>query len=82
MLTSVGQLLHDHRSWVHREKKRCCSKAEAFEHCEIDSGFCMSRIHPVEFMLKSELRESSPTPDSFKNRISYFVLNFSRVFQS
>ena len=33
--------------------KGCCSKAEVFKHCEIDSGFCMNRIHP-EFVLKSE----------------------------
>ena len=34
--------------------KRCCSKTEMFKHCEIDSGVCMNRIHPVEFVLESE----------------------------
>ena len=34
--------------------KRCYSKTEVFKHCEIDSAFCMNRIHPVESLLKSE----------------------------
>ena len=34
--------------------KRCCSKIEVLKHCEIDSGFWMNRIHPVELVLKFE----------------------------
>ena len=34
--------------------KRCCSKTEVFEHCVIDSGICMNRIHPVKLVLKPE----------------------------
>ena len=41
--------------------KRCCSKTEVFKHCEIDSGFCMNRIHPVEFVSKSEEKRSIRT---------------------
>ena len=37
-----------------RQMKRCCSKTDVFKHCEIDSGVCMNRIYPAEFMLKSE----------------------------
>ena len=27
---------------------------EVFKHCKIDSGFCMNRTHPVEFVVKPE----------------------------
>ena len=27
---------------------------EVFKHCETDGGFCINRIRPVEFVLKSE----------------------------
>ena len=37
-----------------KQMKRCFSKLKVFKHCETDSGFCMNRIHPVEFVLKSE----------------------------
>ena len=37
-----------------RKMNRCCSKTEMFKHYETDSGFCMNRIHPVEFVVKAE----------------------------
>ena len=34
--------------------KMCCNRTEVFKHCEIGSGFCMNKIHPVEFVSISE----------------------------
>ena len=41
-----------HALVIEREMKRYSSKTEVFKHCEIDSGFCMNRTHPVEFVVK------------------------------
>ena len=69
-----------HALVTERQMKRYCSKTEVFKHCEIDSGFCMNRTHPVEFVAKT-LRESFAVPDSFQNGISYLALGLSRVPQ-
>ena len=39
-----------HALVIERQMK---SKTEVFKHCEIDSGFCMNRTHPVEFVVKT-----------------------------
>ena len=37
-----------------RQIKRCCSKCLNIVSGFCDSGFCINRIRPVEFVLKSE----------------------------
>ena len=36
-----------------RQMKSFYSETEVFRHCEFDSGFCIIRIHSVEFVMKS-----------------------------
>ena len=43
-----------HALVIERQMKRYCSETKVFKHCEIDGGFCMNRIHPVEFVVKPE----------------------------
>ena len=43
-----------HALVIERQMKRYCSKTEVFKHCQIDSGFCMNRTHPAEFVVKPE----------------------------
>ena len=57
--------------------KSYCSKTNVFKHCEIDSGVCMNRIHPVDFVLKSE--ENSLLSQILSKM--ELVINLSRVFQ-
>ena len=42
-----------HALVIERQMKRYRSKTEVFKHCEIDSGFCMNKTHPVEFVVKT-----------------------------
>ena len=64
---------------IEKQMNKYCSKTEVFKHCEIDSGFCMNRTHPVEFVVKPE--ENLSLCQNFQNGISYLVLNFFLVSQ-
>ena len=69
-----------HALVIERQMKRYRSDTELFKHCQIDSGFCLNRTHPVEFVVKLEIFFFA-VPGSFENAISYLALGFSRNSQ-
>ena len=63
-----------HALVIEKQMKRYRSETEVFKHCQIDSGFCLDRTHPVELVVKPE--NFFAVPDSFQNAISYLALAF------